>query len=246
MRTYRGRIFRLEAHLDRFERSAAALEIMIPYTREKLADTIAESHRRSGYPESKIYMQLTRGTAERGHAYAEGLIPTFLITVLELHPVPAPMIEKGVAVITLEDIRWGRCDIKSTNLLPNVMAQQKARRAAAFEAVMIRNGKVTEGAVSNFFMIRNERLVTSPVGQGILSGVTRDAVIGLARELKIPVEERDIAAEEIVSADELFLSGTTIEIVPAVTVDGKPVGSGLPGPLTRRLMKEFRIMTRVF
>lgn len=245
IRTYRGKTFHLESHLKRFERSAAELEIPIPYSREEMKNKIEEAVQRSGYSEAKIYMQLTRGTAERGHAFQAGLTPTFLITVLEIHPFPSGLKEKGVEMITTEDIRWGRCDIKSLNLLPNVLAQQKAKKGGVYEALMIKDGKVTEGSISNFFMIKEHVIQTPPLSRYILPGVTRDVVLKISRDLKFEIEEKDILIEEIYEADELFLSGTTVEIVPVVRVDGRKIGKGLPGPETMRLMKEFQIYTRV-
>jgi D-alanine transaminase len=245
IRTYRGKTFHLESHIKRFEKSAGELEIPIPFSREGLKKKIEEAGLRSGYPEAKIYMQLTRGTAERGHAFQADLTPTFLITVLEIHPFPAGLKETGVEIITTEDVRWGRCDIKSLNLLPNVLAQQKAKRAGVYEALMKKEGKVTEGSISNFFMIKENVLRTPPLSHYILPGVTRDVVLKISRDLKIPVEEKEILVEEIYDADELFLSGTTVEIVPVIKVDGRKIGKGPPGPTTLRLMKEFQIYTKV-
>lgn len=245
IRTYRGKIFHFDSHIKRFEKSAAELEIPIPFPRAELKRKIEEACQRSGYPEAKIYMQLTRGTAERGHAFQPDLTPTFLITVLEIHPFPAGLKQTGVEMITTEDIRWGRCDIKSLNLLPNVLAQQKAKRAGVYEALMIKEGKVTEGSISNFFMIKERVLRTPPLSHYILPGVTRDVVLKISRDLKIPIQEKDILVQEIYEADELFLSGTTVEIVPVIGVDGRKIGEGAPGPTTLRLMKEFQIYTKV-
>ncbi|MFI5304640.1 MAG: D-amino-acid transaminase [Nitrospiria bacterium] len=245
VRTYRRKIFHLESHLVRFERSAAGLQIPMPFSTFELKAKIEEAFEMSGYSDAKIYMQLTRGTAERGHAFPPGLIPTFLITVLELHSFPADLKQHGVGMITTEDIRWGRCDIKSINLLPNVLAQQRAKSAGVYEALMVRDGVVTEGSISNFFMIKQMSLCTPPLNQNILPGVTRDVILKLARDLKISILEKNILVSEIYEADEVFLSGTTVEIVPVVKIDGRAIGEGSPGPLTQRLMKEFQIYTKI-
>lgn len=245
IRSYRGKLFHLDMHLKRFESSADKLEIPIPYSQRKLRDKVGEAYLKSEYAEAKIYLQLTRGTSERGHVYPSGLIPTFLITVLELRPFPTELKEKGVEIISIPDIRWGRCDIKSTNLLANVLAQQKARREGVYEAVMIRNGKVTEGSISNFFLVKQARVLTPPLNHDILPGVTRDLVLKIARDLKITVQEEMISEKEIYDADEVFLSGTTVEIVPVVRIDGRQIGNGLPGLMTKRLIKEFQIYTKI-
>lgn len=245
IRSYNGKIFHLDLHLRRFERSAAELAIPLPFSNSGLKGKIEEAFGRSGYSEAKIYIQLTRGTAERGHSYQAGLVPTFLITVLKLHPFPSHLRGTGVEAIVVEDIRWGRCDIKSINLLPNVLAQQKAKTAGVYEALMVREGKVTEGAISNFFIITGKELQTPPLSYNILSGVTRDVILKIAGDLKIATQEKEIKLDEIFKADEVFLSGTTVEIVPVVKIDGRPIGEGRPGPLTQKLIKEFQIYTKI-
>jgi D-alanine transaminase len=137
------------------------------------------------------------------------------------------------------DLRWGRCDIKSINLLPNIMARQKARSAGAFEALFLRDGLVLEGAGSNIFAVIQGQIVTPPKGPAILPGITRDLVIGLAREARDPLTEKGITLEELLGAEEVFLTGTTTEILPVVKVDGKSIGDGRPGRTTRRLYQQF-------
>lgn len=245
IRSYRGKLFHLDMHLKRFESSAEQLEIPMPYPQRDLRVKVEEAYLKSEYPEAKIYLQLTRGTSERGHAYPPGLVPTFLITVLELRPFPTELKKKGVEIVSIQDIRWGRCDIKSTNLLANVLAQQKAKREGVYEAVMIRNNKVTEGSISNFFLVKEGGVLTPPLNHDILPGVTRDLVLMIARDLKITVREETIPANEIYDADEVFLSGTTVEIVPVVRIDGRQIGNGLPGLVTKRLIEEFQIYTKI-
>lgn len=243
IRTYQGRIFHLDEHLKRFEKSAREIDLPLPFSRPEMKKSIEEACLKSGYPMAKIYVQMTRGEAERSHAFPAGIKPTFIMTVLKLSPFPPALKASGVEMITTEDLRWGRCDIKSLNLLPNVLAQQKAKKAGVYEALMVRNGKVTEGSISNFFMVKNEAVATPPLSSFILPGVTRDLVLDIARSLKIKVIEKDIPAEEIYRADEVFLSGTTIEIAPVVKIDGKPISNGRPGAITQTLMKEFEAMT---
>ncbi len=243
IRTYEGRPFKLESHLARLERSAQAIGLRQPYTRERWAQYILEGLRLAAFPEAKIYLQVTRGAAPRDHAYAQELEPTVVMTVRDLRP-PNPTVQAaGVQAMTMEDIRWGRCDIKSVNLLANVLARQQATRAGVFEAILIREGRVTEGSVSNVMVVHNGILVTAPEGAHILSGVTRGIVLDLARQEGISVQERYCSRQELMEAAEVFLTGTTVEVLGVVRIDGQPIGSGAPGPVTRSLAKRFHEQT---
>ncbi len=230
IRTYRGRPFKLDAHLARLDRSAKAIDLRQPYPSERWADYVTEGLRLAGFPEAKIYVQITRGTAPRDHAYAPDLQPTVLMTVRELQPLSPTIQAAGVAAMTMKDIRWGRCDIKSINLLANVLARQQAKVRGVFEAILVRDGQVTEGAVSNVFIVRDRNLITAPEGAWILSGVTRAVVLELARHEGLTVEERYCSEHELLGAAEVFLTGTTVEVLGVVRIDGKPIGGGEPGP----------------
>jgi len=246
IRTYHGQPFQLDAHLARLERSAKAIELPLPWGLQQWATYIHDGIKRSGYPESKVYLQLTRGSAPRDHLFPASVKPTAVMTVREIKPVDPALQAAGVAVMTMDDWRWGRCDIKSVNLLPNVMARQKAKQAGAFEALFIRNGQVTEGAVSNVMVVTAGRVLTAPEGERILSGVTRTLVLELAKKEGLSVEERFVTQDELLRADEIFLTSTTIEVLPVIRVDGKtigPGGSGKPGPVTQKLQAAFRRFT---
>ena len=240
IRTYRGRLFRLDEHLARLERSARAVELPAPWDVRQWAAYVQEGVKRAGYPECKVYLQLTRGVAPRDHVFPASARPTAVMTVREMKPTDPALQSTGVSVMTMDDWRWGRCDIKSVNLLPNVMARQKAAQAGAFEAVFIRTGKVTEGAVSNVMVVKGGGVLTAPEGEMILSGVTRTLVLDLIRKEGLPVEERFVTVDELLRADEIFLTGTTVEVLPVIRVDGKPIGTGKPGPVTQRLQSAFR------
>lgn len=240
IRTYGGALFLPDAHLDRLFRSMAELAIAPDWDRPNLADRIDEAVRRAGYPEAKIYVQVTRGVAPREHAFPR-VPPTTLITVTEIHPLPAAQREAGVAVVTTPDLRWGRCDIKSLNLLPNVLARQAAAEAGAFEAVFVGDdGTVWEGAGSNVLAVIGGTLVTPPLGPRILAGVSRAHALDIAAREGVAVAERPLSAGALRAADEVLLTGTTIEVVPVVRIDGEAVGDGTPGPVTRRLAAAFR------
>jgi D-alanine transaminase len=242
IRTYRGRPFELNSHLTRLDRSAQALELSQPYSHARWQQLIEEGIRRAGYSEAKIYLQITRGAAPRDHAYATNLVPTTVMTVHEFHPLNRTVQTTGVEVVTAEDIRWGRCDIKSVNLLANVLARQQGKKAGAFETVLMKEGMVTEGAVSNVLVVRDGSLITAPEGPRILSGVTRAVVLRLAREAGIPVDERYPSQKDLYGADEVFLTGTTVEVLGVIRVDGKTIGSGQPGSIARRLAERFTML----
>ena len=239
IRTYKGRPFALEAHLARLERSATALDLTQPYSHAEWTHHILEGIRRAAYPEAKIYIQISRGVAPRDHAYPAEGTPTVVMTVREFHPLDRSVQVAGVEAITTEDIRWGRCDIKSVNLLANVFARQQAKRAQVFETILVKAGLVTEGAVSNVMVVLGGTVVTAPEGPRILSGVTRAVVLELARNEGLPIQERFISQAELYGADEIFLAGTTVEVLAVVRVDGKIIGDGRPGPITQRLAAGF-------
>lgn len=244
IRTYGGRPFELRAHLARLDRSAQALDLRQPYSHQQWSCQILDGIQQAGYPEAKVYIQITRGVAPRDHAYAPDLSPTVVMTVRELHPLDPSVQAAGVEAMTIEDIRWGRCDIKSVNLLANVLARQQAKREQVFETILVKNGQVTEGAVSNVAIVRNGAVVTAPEGPHILSGVTRAVVLQMTRQAGVSVQERYFTQEELLAADEVFLTGTTVEVLGVVRVNGKMIGGGKPGPITKRLAGDFAERTR--
>ncbi len=239
IRTYKGRPFELEAHLARLDRSATALDLKQPYSHDDWTRHILEGIRLAAYPESKIYVQITRGVAPRDHAYSDDATPTVVMTVREFHPLDRSVQVAGVEAITTEDIRWGRCDIKSVNLLANVLARQQVKEAQVFEAILVNEGLVTEGAVSNVMVVQGGTVVTAPQGPRILSGVTRTVVLDLARSEGLSVQERFVSQADLYEADEVFLTGTTVEVLAVIRVDGKIIGDGRPGPIAQRLAARF-------
>jgi D-alanine transaminase len=239
IRTYGRRPFQVEAHLQRLERSAGGIGLALPFPSARWPEYMTEGIRLAGFSESKIYLQVTRGVAPRDHAFPQSVPPTAVMTVREMHPLDPELRRSGVSAVTLADLRWSRCDIKSINLLANVMARQWARDNAAFEAIFVRGGQITEGSVSNVMAVRNGLLITPREDERILSGVTRTLVLSLARKTGIPVQERNVTLEELQAADEVFLTGTTLEILSVVSLDGKPVGRGTPGEISTRLHRQF-------
>ncbi|MDP9205834.1 MAG: aminotransferase class IV [Gemmatimonadota bacterium] len=187
--------------------------------------------------EATLYIQVTRGATTRSHFFpAPGIPPTVYISVAAFAPT-TELAENGASAITHPDLRWGRCDLKTLNLLPNVLAAQIAKERGSFEAMLIRDGVVTEGTRTNFFGVVNGSLRTHPCDSHILPGITRSVLRDLARAVNIELDETPINASEIPKLTELFLTGTTTDVMPVVKLDDKPVGKGRPGELTRRLQR---------
>jgi D-alanine transaminase len=243
IRTYRGAPFELAAHLARLERSAKELSLIQPYSRAQWTQWIQQGLSQAGYQEAKVYIQITRGIAPRDHAFPSGSSPTVVMTIRELHPLSLQVRQDGVTARTCEDLRWGRCDIKSVNLLGNVLAREEARKAGVFEAILVKDGLVTEGSLSNVMAVQSGTILTAPEGPRILSGVTRTVVLELARKEEIPVEERFLSLKTLYGADEVFLTGTTLEVLGVVKIDGNTIGSGRPGPITKTLAARWSILT---
>jgi len=239
IRVYQGKPFRLDDHLIRLEQSARA--VRIPMTLEKQAwrRIILEGIERSRLKHSKVYIQLTRGVAPREHTFPSSSLPTTLMTIREIVDLDSLLREKGVMAITLPDQRWGRCSIKSLNLLPNILAKQEAKERGAFEAILVKNGMVTEGTASNVMLVSDNVLITPALSDQLLAGVTRQGLLSLARQAGISVQERAVKKEELMQVQEVFLAGTTIEVIGVTTVDGQPVGNGCVGPLTKRIHSMF-------
>lgn len=240
IRAYGGTLFRLDDHLSRLERSAQAISIPVPLSNTAWESLIREGVKRSGYGECKVYIQLTRGVAPREHRFPGSASPTVVMTFREIHELDGSVHQHGVPVVTLPDLRWARCSIKSVNLLANILAKQEANEAGAFEAVLVKNGFVTEGASSNVCLVREGTIVTPALSDSLLAGVTRAVVLELARKNGLTVDERDVREEELSQADELFLIGTTIEVVPVSRVNGSRVGDGTPGNVTQTIRDALR------
>ncbi len=234
-----GRLADAEGHLTRLERSLSELSIGWSMTRQALLTVVREVVRRNRIQNGLAYLQVTRGVARRDHPFpSPAPRPTLVVTAktLDLQALEAKA-EKGVAVVSQPDIRWGRCDIKTVGLLPNVLAKQAAREAGAYEAWLVDEaGLVTEGASTNAWIVDADgALRTRDTEANILRGVTRATLIGLAREIQIKVDERPFTLEEAKGAREAFLTAASAFVTPIVSIDGSAVADGRPGPVTRRL-----------
>jgi D-alanine transaminase len=243
---YGGRLFRLPQHLARLDNSLASIRLSNPLTAHDWQAMFTRLVEAGGAADQSIYLQVTRGPAERDHAFPKQTTPTVFAYSQPLkYPEPAQL-AAGVAAITVADIRWLRCDIKAIALLPNVLMRQQATEQGAAEAILLRDGCMTEGSASNIFLILKGVLVTPPKGPFILPGVTRDLALELARAHGLACEERAVNEAELRSAEELMLSSSTKELLPITRLDGQPVGSGKPGPLHARLHALYQDYIRDF
>jgi D-alanine transaminase len=235
--TYDGVVFAMTEHLDRLARSMRMLDFPV-VARSVFERAIDELLKQSGILRAGIYIQVSRGVAPRNHAFPGDLQPQIIITIRPAAEIPEQLRRSGIRAITVEDQRWGRCDIKTVQLLPNVMAKQKALDAGAQDAILIdTDGVVREGTSSNLFMAGQGQLYTHPLTERILPGITRALILGFCREEGVVVQETHFKREQLLQADEVFLTGTVTEVLPVVTIDGQTVGAGRPGPLSLRLQE---------
>ncbi|HUO98524.1 MAG TPA: D-amino-acid transaminase [Rhizomicrobium sp.] len=238
-RIRRGQFLDEDEHFDRLERSLGEIEMAMPMSRGAMKHVLRETVRRNGVGEGILYLQVTRGSVRRDHPIPSApLKPTLIVTV---HPLDVAAIARrrieGVAVVTAPDERWARCDIKSTQLLANLLAKTAARRAGAFEVWFVdRDGCITEGASTTAWIVdRAGCLVTRDLSHAILPGVTRRIVLEHVAEAQIPVVERAFTAAEVASASEAFITAASAAAIPVVSIDGHKIGDGKPGPLTARI-----------
>lgn len=238
LRVYQGRPWLEEEHWNRLTQSLAAIRIAgvdLERLRQRMRQTIAAG----GFSEAMVYLHVTRGQAPRKHCFPEKAVPLEFLFVQDYDDGPTALArQEGRSLITYPDIRWGRCDIKSTNLLANVLANQAAMEAGCCEALLyLPDGTLTEASHSTFFSARAGVLYTTPLKANILPGITRNFVIRLAQKADIPVREQAIRRDELLTVDELFLTGTTTEVCSIIKVDGKTIGDGRPGPVAKRLLE---------
>ncbi|MCI0570099.1 MAG: D-amino acid aminotransferase [Myxococcaceae bacterium] len=238
-RVIRGKLFAESAHWRRLENGLSQLGIRPPagFTMEAVR-TISErllNDNGLADADATVYLQVTRGAAPRVHVFPPPETPATVFISVSPMQIPWELRKQGVKVVTQPDLRWARCDLKTVNLLPNVLARQRAKEAGGWEALLVRDGVVTEGAATTAFAVVDGQLWTHPSGHRILPGVTRDIVLKLASELGFRVHEAPFRLDERHRWQELFLTGTTTDVQAVVDVDGAPVGDGRPGPVSRAL-----------
>ncbi len=232
---YSRRPFRIDGHLQRLQASLDSIRLENPHTETEWRQLIGRIVERNKPDDQSLYLQITRGVARRDHAFPANAVPTVFMMSSPLLPPTPDQIAQGVGAITAPDNRWSRCDIKSTALLPNVLLRQLAVDAGCAEALLLRDGFLTEGSASNAFVIRDGIILAPPKSNRMLPGITYDLVLELAAGNDVAYEVRDITESELVSANEIWVSSSSREILPVTTLDGNRVGDGVPGPVFKRM-----------
>ncbi len=238
---YGGKLFRLEQHLDRLEQSLAGIRLPSPLTRKEWGEILPKLLQ--GDQDQSVYLQITRGAyLKRDHAFPASIRATVFAMA---NPIPAARPEPAKAIVC-EDIRWQWCHLKTLNLLANVLLRQEAIERGCREAILVRDGLVTEGAASNIFIVTAGVLITPPKGSKLLPGITRDLILELAAAHHVPHQEREIEVAELRRAEEIWYTSSTCELVPIVELDGRPVGNGQPGEVFWRMYELFQAYKQAF
>jgi D-alanine transaminase len=235
--------FRLDEHLARLERSLAAVRIRNPYSRAEWRDIILQLVAKQGVEDQGVYFQVTRGVARRDHAFPKDSVPTVFIMSNPLVTPPRELVERGAAALSAVDDRWRRCDIKSISLIGNCLLRQVSADAGAAETILFRDGKLTEASASNVFVVKGGVILSPPKSNLILPGITYDVIAEIALAAGLPLEYRDVGEAEVRGADEIWVTSSSKEVLAIVTLDGRPVADGKPGPVFRRvhaLYQEFK------
>jgi D-alanine transaminase len=241
---YSRRPFRLPEHLVRLQHSCDAIRLANPMADVEWTRLIQELIARHPHEDQSVYLQVTRGVARRDHAFPKDAKPTVFMMSGPLVTPSKEQIESGVPCITASDFRWLKCDVKSVSLLGNCLLRQIAADAGAVEVVLFRDGQLTEASSSNVFVVRDGRLLAPPKDHLILPGITYDVVLELAAACGVPVERRPVTEAEVRSADEIWVTSSTKEVLAVTTLDGKPVGSGRPGEVFRVVHQEYQEFKR--
>lgn len=238
IRVYNGTPFMLDEHIDRLINSATAIKLPITQTVVDFKNLILEAVDKSQLSDCNVYLQITRGIVTRNHLFPS--VPVSItMTVRPAKLIAQETREKGETAIFHEDERWANCYIKSLNLLPNILAKQTAFEAGCYEAILVKDGYVTEASSSNVFMIKEGKVYTTPLSKHILPGITRMAVKKATKLLNIDFIDKNFTPEELLEADEVFVTSTTSEVLPIIKVDDNLIGHGKPGDVTKRIYKQF-------
>jgi D-alanine transaminase len=232
---YAGRCFRLEGHLLRLQRSLDGVRMANPLSDVEWQNMIGTLIERNGGGDQSVYLQVTRGVAPRDHVFPDGVTPTAFAMSNPMQAVPKSYKTEGISAITVPDIRWQNCHIKAITLLPNSLLKQQAQDADAQEALLIRDGYLTEGSASNAYAIIDGQIFTAPKDEKVLPGITRDLVLELAVKANITVIEQAVSEQQLRDADEIWVSSSTKEVLPVTTLDGVAVNSGMPGTVWKKI-----------
>lgn len=232
---YAGLPFRLTQHLQRLQRSLDGVRMQNPHSDAQWSDIISKLVTENGAGDQAVYLQVTRGVAPRDHVFPEGVEPTAFVMSNPINPLPESYKTVGIKAITVEDIRWSQCDIKAITLLPNSLLRQKAQDVGAQEAILLRDGYMTEGSASNSYAVVDGVLYTAPKDEKVLPGITRDLILELADKAGINYLEQAVSETDLHRAEEIWISSSTREVLPVTSLDNQPVGSGKPGPVWQQI-----------
>lgn len=237
---YDGEPLMMEEHMARLERSARELRLPLPASTTEIKNHLDKLAEANGLEEGIIYMQVSRGIASREHGFPNPDTPAVTVAYTREEEREPDVEDQGATAVLAEDIRWLRCDIKTLNLLPNVLAKQKAVENNAIEAILHRGDTVTEASASNVFIVKNGELYTHPADNYILNGITRRKIIQLCDELNVKVNEQTYTVNDLLNADEVFVSATKMDVIPILKIDGQAIGNGEPGAITKQVLQAFR------
>ena len=245
IRAYNGRLFRLDDHIERLFKSAEAIRLPEVYKAEEIKEYVNKLLELSDEKDVEIYIEWTRGVAPREHAFPPKSEPTFVMMLLKPHSQPPETYQKGVKIVSYPEIRWKYPYIKTVNLLPNVLAKQFARENEAFEAIFVHEDTkiVTEGSSSNVLMVKDGKVYCHETNESILFGITLKVVMEICDKLGIDFVGEKFTYDDMIKADEVFLSGTGAEVMPVVMVDDHVIADGKPGEITKKILAEFLRMT---
>jgi D-alanine transaminase len=239
IRVYDGNTFTMKEHMERLYQSAEKMKLSIPYGKEEFSSKLLQLIELNGVGDGIVYVQVTRGVSSRQHHFPSRDVLGSVVAYTKDFPVPVGQMEKGVTAKLVEDIRWLRCDIKSLNLLGNLLAKEEAASEGHFEAILHRGNTITEGSSSNAFIVKDGVIYTHPVTHLILNGITRRVIEDLCRKNGITFQEETFSVSELMEADEVFIASTTSEVMPVIEIDGQVIGEGNPGAVTKRLQALF-------
>lgn len=239
---YARRPFRLAHHLQRLQHSLDAIQLNNPLSESHWQKIITDLIAQNPGKEQSIYLHITRGVAPRDHAFPANTPATVFLMSTPLVAPTAETVAKGIKAVTLPDIRWLNCHIKAISLLPNILFRQQAIDSGSDEAILIRDGKATEGSASNLFIVKDGLIITPPKSSKLLPGITRDLVVELAQQHQLPYLEREIAEQELETADEIWISSSTKEVMPVLELNRQTVGTGQPGPVWQQIYQLYQGM----
>jgi D-alanine transaminase len=242
IRVYQGKFFAMDEHMERLYESAKKVKIVIPFEEHELKEKLTALSQKNKLQDGIIYLQVSRGVSIRQHHFPSSESSATLVAYTSDKARPLELLKTGVSAKLIADVRWLRCDIKSLNLLGNILAKQEAHDTGAFEAILHREGTVTEGSSSNVFIVKGNTIYSHPTTNLILNGITRRYIVDICEKHNLELKEQTYTVDDLLNADEVFIASTTAEIMPVVKVDAIVIGEGVPGMVTKALQEHFAVL----